>query len=102
MRPDRAGMELLLQVTPARAVNAFWRLNPAAVPTAIPRCIAWLTHPDSEVRARAESCLIKWTGQSFGHDWEGYSYQRPTMEEAEKIQPRWQEWWEQNKSSFRP
>jgi len=102
MRPDPAVVPVLLQAAPARTVRAFWQLNPVAIPSAIPKCIEWLTDEQGQVRAAAESLLVKWTDRSFDHDWEGYSDQRPTVEEGQKIQLRWQEWWEQNRSSFRP
>jgi hypothetical protein len=48
--------------------------------------IGWLTHPESEVRARAEQALRDWTGQSFAHGWEGYDYRRPTLKEGRRMQ----------------
>jgi hypothetical protein len=102
MRSDALGMQLLQRVKPAQAVAAFYRLNSANIPDAIPICIEWLTDLGDSVRADAESLLTKWTGESFDHNWPGYHYQRPTLEEALAMQPRWREWWAQNKDSFIP
>jgi hypothetical protein len=102
MRPDQIGMQLLERAQPAQAVNAFDRLDIAEIPEAIPLCIEWLTNPDNTVRADAEACLIRWTHQSFDHNWPGYHYQRPTLEEGQAMQVRWREWWKHNKDSFAP
>jgi hypothetical protein len=102
MRPDPAAFALLLKSPPKQAVNAFHYLSPDRITEAIPICINWLTHPDNDVRAMAEFCLTTWTGQSFGHTWSGYHYQRPTLAEGLSMQRLWRAWWEKSKRGFKP
>jgi hypothetical protein len=102
MRSDPAAFALLLKAKPLEIVNAFHRLHPGHITEAVPICIEWLSHAESEMRARAEVLLNNWTGQSFEHTWEGYHYQRPTLAEGQSMQRLWREWWERNKSGFKP
>lgn len=102
LRPDSSAFALLLKASPAQVTNAFYRLHPNRIAEAIPVCIDWLTHGDNDVRARAESRLIDWTGQSFEHTWKGYHYQRPTLAEGQSMQRLWRAWWRENSSSFKP
>jgi hypothetical protein len=46
--------------------------------------------------------LRRWTGQEFGHTWEGYHDQRPTLAEGRAMQPLYRSWWARNKETFRP
>lgn len=101
-RSDRAAFALLLKSSPYAVANAFHSLHADRVADAVPICIGWLTHADERVRSLAESRLVTWTGQSFGHTWTGYHYQRPTLAEGQSMQPRWREWWEKNKAGFKP
>jgi hypothetical protein len=102
LRPDREAFELLTKAPAPAAVNSFYNLNHERVADAVPLCIEWLTHPDAQVRAQAESLLTAWTGRKFQHTREGYDYQRPTPEEGKRMQTLWRAWWEKNKSGFKP
>jgi hypothetical protein len=102
MRPDSAAFALLLKSSPSEVSNAFYSLHPDRIAEAIPICIGWLTHPDDQVRARSESRLVAWTGQSFERTWDNYHYQRPTLAEGVRMQPLWRAWWEKNKRTFKP
>jgi hypothetical protein len=102
LRPDKAAFDLLVKAPVPQVVNAFYHLNRERVADAVPLCIEWLTHTDAQVRAMAESRLTTWTGQGFERTWEGYHYQRPTLEEGRRMQPLWRAWWEKNKAGFNP
>jgi hypothetical protein len=101
-RPSREAFSLLLSLNPSESAPVLTALAPGHVPAMIPVAIEWLTHPESQVRARAEDALRQWTGQSLAHTWEGYHHQRPTLEEGRRMQPAWREWWQANRQSFRP
>lgn len=101
-RPSREALSLFLALDPGESARALRALAPGHVPAVIPVAIEWLTHPESEVRARAEQALRDWTGQSFAHSWEGYDYERPTLKEGRRMQPAWREWWQANRHSFQP
>lgn len=102
MRRSRAATELLLKSNPADAVGGMYYLSRERIADVVPRLIEWLAHEDSEARWLAESYLCKWTGQSFGHTWEGSDRQRPTLEEGRAMQPLWRAWWADNKEGFKP
>ena len=102
LRTDREAFDLLTRAPATEVVKSLYHLNRERVADAVPLCIEWLTHPDAQVRALAESRLSEWTGQSFERTWEGYHYQRPTLEEGRRMQPRWRAWWEKNKAGFKP
>ena len=100
MHPSPQALDLLFKAKPRQIMLAVNWLPPAKIPQAIPRLIDWLGGDDPVVRNNAEIRLQAWTGQSFGHDWEGMKYDRPTLQEGQKMQPLWRDWWEKNKGSF--
>ena len=102
MRPNPEATSMLLKANTADAVAAMCYLHPDRIPDVIPQLIEWLTHEDNRMRSQAEDRLRQWTGQAFHHNWRGYYYQRPTLEEAKRMQPMWREWWKKNKDSFSP
>jgi len=65
--------------------SAAWALGKIGDKRAVEPLIAALKDKDSTVRRDAAWALTKITGKDFGED-----------------QAKWQEWWEQNKSSFSP
>jgi hypothetical protein len=99
-RPSREALSLFLSLDPGESAPVLRALAPGHVPAVIPVAIEWLTHRESEVRARAEQALRDWTGQSFAHSWEGYDYERPTLREGRRMQSAWREWWEANRHAF--
>lgn len=102
MRPDSSAFALLLKSQPNEVVNAFYSLHPNKIAEAVPICIGWLTHADQEVRARSESLLTRWTGQSSEQLWKAYNDQRPTLFEGQSTQSLWHAWWAKNRSGFKP
>lgn len=102
MRSDMAAFNVLLLASPPALVNGLFNLHADRIADAIPVCISLLTHKDNQVRAMAENHLHRWMCQSFERDWEGYNWERPTLEEGKKMQPLWQAWWEANKEGFVP
>ncbi len=102
MRPSAEATALLLKSDPRAARNGMYYLRDEKVADVIPHLIDWLVHEHVEVRRQAEWYLRKWTGQAFGHTWEGTDRQRPTLEEGKAMQPAWREWWATNKAGFVP
>lgn len=102
MRPNPEATAMLLRVANPDAVSAMRHLHPDRIPDVIPQLIKWLTHEDNRIRADSEMLLREWTGQAFCHTWNWYHYQRPTLEEARKMQPLWRQWWDKNKKGFKP
>jgi len=102
MRPNPEATAMLLKAGTANAIEAMYYLHSARIPDVIPQLIKWLTHEDDRVRAQVETRLCTWTGQAFHRNWQGYHHQRPTLEEGRRMRPMWQEWWEKNKSGFKP
>ncbi|MFZ0064093.1 MAG: hypothetical protein WAL47_18830, partial [Pyrinomonadaceae bacterium] len=102
MRPDSSAFALLLKAQPYEVVNAFYSLHPNKIAEAVPICIGWLTHADEGVRARSETLLTRWTGQSFEQLWEAYHDQRPPLGEGQSMQSLWRAWWAKNRSGFKP
>jgi hypothetical protein len=102
MRPSSRATAILLRAGDPNAVAAMRFLRPDQVPDVIPQLLEWLTHEDDQMRAQSEARLRAWTGQDFYHTWQGYHYQRPTLEEGRRMQTAWQEWWEKNKSNLKP
>ena len=86
MRPDLGIADILLKSGEPNAVAAMRFLRPNQVHGVIPQLIKRLTHSDNQMRAQAEQRLRGWTGQSFHHTWRGYHYERPTLEEGDKMQ----------------
>ena len=68
---------------------------------AIPELIKQLGDEDACLRSTAEFHLRQWTGNAFGHDWNGHQSNRPTREEGKKMQALWQQWWKQAEKDFR-
>jgi hypothetical protein len=102
MRPSPKATVMLLRAGNPDAIAAMYYLHPDRIPDVIPQLIKWLTHEDDRMRAEAEMRLHTWTGQAFLRGWQGYHYQRPTLEEGRRMQPMWEEWWEENKNNFKP
>lgn len=102
MRPSRKATAMLLKAPNPNAIAAMRYLHPDRVPDVIPQLIRWVTHENNRVRTEAEARLRMWTGQGFHRNWKGYHRQRPTPEEARKMQPAWKEWWQKNKKNFKP
>ena len=102
MNPSPQAFAILQTIPALDAAYAFGRLHKDRIKEAIPLCIAWLTHEEHQVRAVAESRLREWTCQSFDRTWNGYHWERPTLEEGKKMQPKWAEWWKKNKDSQMP
>ncbi|HEY3351818.1 MAG TPA: hypothetical protein VGQ83_01095 [Polyangia bacterium] len=102
MNPAPAAARLLLADPSEDALNALYYLAPSHVPAAIPVLIARLDDPAEGVRAIAEERLRRWTGQSFGHAWDGYRRERPTRAEGRAMQPAWRAWWAAHAATFRP
>lgn len=102
MRPSREATEMLLACEPRDILNAIYRLRRDKIADLIPHLIGWLTHDDVKVRYWAEWYLRTWTGQAFGHTWEGNDMARPTLDEGKAMQPAWREWWDKNKDGFTP
>lgn len=102
MRPSPRATEILLKEADPNAVAAMYYLHPDRIRDVIPQLIDRLTHQDDRMRAESECRLHTWTGQAFCRDWRGYHHQRPTLDEGRRMQPMWQEWWQQNKDGFVP
>ncbi len=102
MRSDTAAFSVLAEASPPVFLKALFNLHEDRIVDAIPRCIDLLTHVDPKVRSMAENYLVRWTGESFGHVWDGYDWKRPMAIEAPSIQDRWRAWWKKNRSGFRP
>jgi len=102
MRKSTKATAMLLKAGNPNAIAAMYYLHPARIPDVIPQLIKWLTHENNRIRAEAEMRLHTWTGQAFRRDWRGYHHQRPTLEEGRRMQPMWEEWWEENKDNFTP
>lgn len=102
MRQSPKATAMLLQAANPNAIAAMYYLHPDRIPDVIPQLIELLTHENNRMRAEAEMRLHTWTGQAFLRDWRGYHHQRPTLEEARRMQPMWKEWWEENKDNFIP
>jgi hypothetical protein len=102
MRPSRASTELLLKSAAKDAVGGLYYLRNEKMADVIPSLIGWLADEDAEVRRLAEWYLRKWTGESFGHTWEGEDRERPTLEEGKAMQPAWRAWWAEHAAGFKP
>lgn len=102
MRPSDASTELLLKAGAKDAVRGMYYLRKEKIADALPHAIEWLTAEDVEVRRQAEWYLRKWTGESFGHSWEGEDAEHPTTEEGAAMQPLWRVWWDEHKADFKP
>ncbi len=102
MRDDPRVVPLLFDAEVTGAIEVMELLRPPCVPQAIPRLIDLLTSLEHTTRADAEGMLRGWTGQNFGHTWDGYNHRRPTPEEGRAMQPLYRTWWERSKGTFRP
>jgi hypothetical protein len=102
MRDDPRAVDLLFEGGDSRTIEAMSLLRPKQVPAAIPRLIDRLIDDDDSTRATAEEVLRRWTGQEFGHSWDGYNWKRPTLEEGRAMQPTYRAWWMKNKERFTP
>lgn len=102
MRDDPRAIDLLFGAGAPGAIQDLRYLQPSRVAAAIPRLIDRLTSPDNRTRAAAEQVLQGWTGQTFGHTWDGYHFERPTLAEGRAMQPLYQSWWERSKDALQP
>ncbi|MBN1916802.1 MAG: hypothetical protein JW889_02745 [Verrucomicrobia bacterium] len=102
MHPGGKATELLLTCEPLDVLRAMYRLRRDKIADFIPHLIQWLASDDAEVRYWADWCLTTWTGEEFGHTWEGNPRERPTLDEGKAMQPAWREWWADNKDGFKP
>jgi len=102
MRPSRKATELLLTCERLDVLHTVYYLRRDKIADLIPPLIEWLTSDNVEVRNLADWYLELWTGQKFGHTWEGNDREHPTLDEGKAIQPAWREWWAKNKDGFKP
>ena len=102
MRSSPAALDLLLAQPSQAAIGAMRYLRPEALMRSVPVLIEALTDTDPAIRAQAESQLTHLTGHSIQHSWSGYHHQRPSLEEARKMQPAWRQWWANNAAKFMP
>jgi hypothetical protein len=102
MRPSKASTALLLKCGAKDAVGGMYWLRKEKVADVIARLIEWLADDDVEARHMAEWYLRKWTGEAFGHSWEGEDREHPTLEEGQAMQAAWRAWWDENKADFKP
>lgn len=102
MRDDPRAIDMLFEARTSGAIEVMRFLRPPQVTATIPRLIDRLTDEDHLTRAAAEEMLRRWTGQEFGHTWEGYDHERPTLAEGRAIQALYRSWWGRNQNGFRP
>ena len=74
LRQDTRATSVLLAAPRKRALRAMLYLSSTRVPAVIQKLIEWLSDPDGNVRAEAESRLIEWADTSFLHRWGGYDW----------------------------
>jgi hypothetical protein len=102
LRSTPDSLEILFRHRTEAALSAYSHLKPSAVSQAIPLLIDALVDQRPRVRAMAELQLTRFTKKEFLRTWRGYHCQRPTLDEARKMQPLWRKWWEENKATFKP
>jgi hypothetical protein len=102
MNPSPRATKLLLADRSQEAINALHYLPSSRVRDAIPELIERLDDSSDSIRSLAEQHLKRWTGQSFGHTWEGYQLGRPTLEEAPAVKSEWRRWWSEHATNWQP